>query len=363
MNKITKNQHYVPQMLLRGFIIEGTTNQINSYDIYSYKFFKANIRRVCSKDFFYDEQNEFENILSQIEANAGKIISLLRKGDYQLLKDDKNKEYLIIFIIVQIFRTESALKTGLARIDNMQMQLVRDLINKNFGNINNGFYGYFKYDENDEWHITQANLRLSVLMSLGMCDLKIHILESHPNEDFILSNNPAVLYNYILCNKQNFMSSSPFASGAMIYLPISNSKCICLYDGCIYKFGKIRKSRSSIICKQDVEWLNLLQMMNDAKTVYYSNYTNNIASAINKYKNLKDKQLYKEYFKSNERNIAIGKILIHKNKKPNFFKPFKNIITNNGYRTACQEWITILKPLHTKHKIWYNNILMCLDIL
>ena len=344
MNKIIKNQHYVPQMLLRGFCI-ANTKQINSYDLYSSLFSKESIRSICSGDFFYDEQNEFENILSQIEGSAGKIIDALRKGIYQLLTDDKNKEFLIMFIVVQMYRTNSAKLNGLARIDNLQMSLVKDLLVKNFGDVDN--YGYFKYDEDDKRNIIQINLTLATLMSLGMLDLKIHILESESNATFILSDNPAVMYNYIFSNTQHPISSSPFASGTMIFLPISNSKCICLYDSSIYKLGKIRNRISTIIHKQDVELLNQLQVKNDAKKIFYINH-NNIGALIHQYS--KSKQLYKEECSSNGEYICIGKILIHKSQKPEFFTILKRNTTIPGYRPTSKEWLAVLSSFSKNPK-------------
>ena len=73
MNSIAKNQHYVPQLVLRNFTV-GDGKQIYVFDKQDEKSFITNIRNIAAETGFYNfDVKEFkftiEPALSDLESN------------------------------------------------------------------------------------------------------------------------------------------------------------------------------------------------------------------------------------------------------------------------------------------------------
>ena len=70
---VTKNQHYVPQLLLRRFAVRsGREDRINVYDIVRGQMRQnQSIKEVCSGNYTYDKDNSVENFLASFEFRVG----------------------------------------------------------------------------------------------------------------------------------------------------------------------------------------------------------------------------------------------------------------------------------------------------
>lgn len=356
MKNITKNQHYVPKVLLRGFTINDTNNLL-VYDLEN-NFFcgEQNIRRTCSADFFYDTNNKVEtDILGQIENIVGNHIKSLKNGSFDILKDLEVRKNLIRFACVQLFRTVFAQSAALDMINKTQMALVKEIIDLNMDKLGPvDDYGYFNYNEDNKRDISGYLTSNAVLKSLAMNDLKIHVLENQNKTDFITSDNPAVMYNWLFRNdKINPLTSSPMAIGVQIFLPISKSLCLCFFDPKVYKFGKVRNRFNSSISENDVNWLNKLQLSNGSNKIIFP--SKSMLPFIEKHKHLVNKPLYKHFF-YNKDNLLINGSLINYSltEKPTFFKLLqmeKLSATLIEYREYCKTWIPILNQLSNRENV------------
>lgn len=125
MSKITKNQHFVPQSLIKHF--SKADEVVNIFDS------KRNISRpptsvacVLSENYFYDRDNLVENFLAQnIEGPAAPIFeSIVANPTMPIIC---NRINLLRFVTVQLNRTPSALSASLQNIDNVTSSLIRQL--------------------------------------------------------------------------------------------------------------------------------------------------------------------------------------------------------------------------------------------
>lgn len=106
---IAKNQHYVPQFILRNFTI-GDGNQIFVFDKQNEKSFRTNIRNVAAESGFYnfdiDEyQFTIEPWLSELEGQTSEAFEKIIKGKSISNLNNDDKIEIATFVSVQIYRT------------------------------------------------------------------------------------------------------------------------------------------------------------------------------------------------------------------------------------------------------------------
>ncbi|WP_404970961.1 DUF4238 domain-containing protein [Vibrio campbellii] len=107
---IAKNQHYVPQFILKNFS-NGNKDQVYVFDKAGDKTFRSNVRNVASENGFYnfqvdDEEHSLEPLLCDIEAKSALIINRIIESESlsHLTKEDKS--ILSHFMAIQFVRTK-----------------------------------------------------------------------------------------------------------------------------------------------------------------------------------------------------------------------------------------------------------------
>jgi hypothetical protein len=127
------------------------------------------------------------------------------------------------------------------------------------------------YDNPQMMNLYHASSTIPILWDLG---LKF-IVNNHVTE-FVISDNPVVLYNQFLEQHPKFGNQDGITGlalkGLQIFLPISPRVCALFYDPQVYKIGAADKV-SVGLSKKDVSNLNLLQMMNASKCVYARSFS------------------------------------------------------------------------------------------
>ena len=109
MNSIAKNQHYVPQFVLRNFTV-GDGKQIYVFDKQDEKSFITNIRNIAAETDFYNfDVKEFkftiEPALSDLESNIYVAFEKIINERSISSLDDDDRSMIAYFISVQIYRT------------------------------------------------------------------------------------------------------------------------------------------------------------------------------------------------------------------------------------------------------------------
>lgn len=277
MNNHVKNQHYVPQFLLKNFSSRDskfiwTYDKNEKYSVQNQIKERA-IKKVASEEYFYDQfknnkVGSFEYTLQQVENDTAPIIEkIIRTRNIENLSQEERKT-LSFFITLQNFRTKGQLLQTEISMNTFSEQL------KDKANIK-----IPKTDHKEIWLsiLQQSNNFYEILMN------KVWML-SESNNEFLISDNPATLQNST--NKSKTRGTLGLDSyGIEIYLPISPSLTICLFCEKIFSNkGYHKKYLSNMKCKsENVENLNSLQIGYSERFIF--SHKNEFEQTINQLKN------------------------------------------------------------------------------
>lgn len=259
MGDITKNQHYVPQFLLKGFGENSSNGKINIYDIPREQIrMNQAVSSVFSQNYFYDTDNKVENYLcDNVEGPASLEIEKIRNNDFSSLNSNSN---LITFMCCQNTRTPEAKEDALNFINVHFEQIVAKMSELNGWDIKNPEeFRVLPSDKDAMRDFTGAVALNGVIDSLGMRDLRFHVLINKTEQKFIISDHPIARYNWLYRDLNTGQSASMAAKGIQMFLPITPRITLCAYDASTYKYGDKRYDYSELKNVTDVEWLNQLQ--------------------------------------------------------------------------------------------------------
>jgi hypothetical protein len=89
--QVTKNQHYVPQCLLRYFGYDvRRKRKLNVFDTTrSVARYNQSVKEIFSQNYFYGKDNEIENFLAEkVEGPASKILEKIVNGDCEITDEE-----------------------------------------------------------------------------------------------------------------------------------------------------------------------------------------------------------------------------------------------------------------------------------
>jgi len=252
MDEHVRNQHYVPQFLLKNFSSRDK-NSIWAYDKekkYGPKNQERSISRVASEEFFYDQirnskVGSLEYALQDIENIAAPIIvNIIEKKTIKSLSE-KDREALSFFVAIQYLRTKGHLHQTKYLFEVFQEQVIQK-INIDIGEI----------DVRKLWFsfIEDSKLYKNIIMN------KVWTL-CESDKSFFISDNPVVLHNSI--NKNEFVGTLGLDSyGIEIYLPLSASLTLCIFCEKVFQENNYNLNYIDNLINQpeDIENLNLLQV-------------------------------------------------------------------------------------------------------
>lgn len=264
----TKNQHYVPRLLLRNFATEHRkVYRIHLLDL-ARSDFRPNqsVANVCSENYFYDKDNAIEQFVEQnVETPAAGEIQALCSAN-PIIEASPSRE-VSRFISVQIARTAEALNQFQVFLNGMTKTMFREMARLN------GF------DEDaaekarlvpTEPHLVSSRLALNGCIAwLLIHDLKQHLIINESPREFFISDHPVVHSNLYLHGLNIFSSGSLSVAGAQIFVPISTRRLLCLYDSRIYKYGSKGSRISTTSSLDTVTALNVLQIRNSPQALMF----------------------------------------------------------------------------------------------
>lgn len=257
MGATTKNQHFVPRLLLKNFS-EDEDGPVQIFD--SERDIlrpPTSIRRVLSQNNFYDDDNVIENFLAlNVEAPAAPLIQRIIASPAAIIP--ARCIDLLRFIAVQMNRTPQALDTSLEVIDKYSRTLFHRI-----GELN-GFsadaMAGIKLKMTDERSLLGMQTLDGALNWPLLEDLSWHVLSNGTDLPFLISDHPVVYYNWYLRHSNDPSYTSLTKAGIQIFLPLSPSITLALVDGSTYKIGVKGANQTRLTNRADVELLNSLQL-------------------------------------------------------------------------------------------------------
>ena len=266
----TKNQHYVPQCLLKHFCyLNKNKKKINVFDAVN-KTVRYNqaINNVFSQNYFYGKDISIDDSVEAILANkiedpASSIIDKIIQGDLSIISSPESKIHLLTFVSTLIHRTPEAKEGMLSFIQAGFQSFSKELLRLNDfpAEVNPPIIGFKDTDVFAAFSTLQAYYG-TVLLT----DLDFHLVKNETELDFIISDNPAFTYNWFYKNLQHPGVSSPAAKGYQIFLPLSPKLTLCLYDPEVYTY----KSKTKVTLShntEDIKILNKFQVVNSKSKI------------------------------------------------------------------------------------------------
>jgi hypothetical protein len=228
-SRVPENQHYVPQMLLRGFAYRRKKEwYVYAFDKQVERAFPTNIRNIAAERGFYEfmlkgQSFRYEQTLSSLEYNTSSAFSkLLDSGRVSTLSEE-DRSWVSVFLAAQHVRTKNFRQSLL----DMDRRLC-ELITSSGGNPHK-VKGYRPFRNEDELKYFVLRFLMENLSNFAshMMSKQWVLMETTPSRPFWIGDNPVAMHNF-----QNF---GPYGNiglaipGIEIYLPIHREKTLCLW--------------------------------------------------------------------------------------------------------------------------------------
>jgi Protein of unknown function (DUF4238) len=252
-----KNQHFVPRCALKPFSLNGAGAAINLVNIAAKRAIpNAPVKGQCARDYLYGKENlRAEHLLMELEGHYAQIIALLI-AETPLATN--NIEFLRLFILVQMRRTEMA-------IEQMR-NFTKSMVETAFARAP---------DQAPKQVLTDAQMmHLSMLSAAQYTeyvkDLKLVIFRNRTSVDFVTSDNPAVLTNRFHFQKLKSRNFGLSNSGAIMLMPLSPRLSAICYDTGVYSIANGSGTQFvDLTQKNDIHAVNQLEYIAAAKNIYF----------------------------------------------------------------------------------------------
>jgi Protein of unknown function (DUF4238) len=211
----TKNQHYVPQFLLRRFA--DRNERIHVYDKHTRKSFVSSIRNVASENYFYDlkvgdTEIALEPVMTDIENAALAALNAIADSGSIAELTDECKANIAFFMGTQMVRTRAALEM----LHQVEAGLRR--VGPSKGVTPDTMPALFMDDEQLK---KMSLMNLQIANDLAPLFLnKDWAVYRDPNKQFVISDHPLVRQNYYPADP--LMGNNGIAcEGIQIFMPLS----------------------------------------------------------------------------------------------------------------------------------------------
>ena len=293
-----RNQHFVPQFYLRVF--QSAPKRIHLYDLRRMEPRKhVGIKGQCYKRYFYGKDNKIEDALGELEGTSAKILQGI--VDARKIPRRRSKAHLdmLTFVCLQHLRTQKRTRAIHHIFHKLLWRTYNDM-----GELPEGIV----LD-----HLELIKLSLSMIPAAleHIRDLKPHLLVSR-SELFITSDAPVYTYNQYCEGIRDRGTTGLASRGLQIFVPISPSLLLVLYDSRVYKIRRFTDrwfGRSVIDDVSDIDQLNLLQLLSAESNVYFSTWEQRkhierLLPALEKIK-VRDPQTVREFQQDDDSNSSL----------------------------------------------------------
>lgn len=286
------NQHYVPRSYLKPFSeIKGKEYIANVYDKQEDRFFRSNIKNICSQTDLYtlEQGNKIAKDLFAVEKAYSNGIEPLYLKAYDILTDNKiqnitqiERTEILIGIFQLYFRNPLLLKRSVSYHTKQIKQLYNNSKIKGLKGIT-----YFKEDYSfREWDLEQILTKITSDLETIFKEHHIRGIEKigvfheraifdvcviNDNSEFMTSDNPLVFEDLIAPNEDIFLRSKKFT------IPLNKKYALEMYHDNTKRFNRIYRhylpnGSVSIINNLIFEQANRFVITNNANLNYYKSF-------------------------------------------------------------------------------------------
>jgi Protein of unknown function (DUF4238) len=260
----TKRQHYVPQMILRKFSRNAATTSLLVMES-GRRVDGAPIKRQCYEPYFYGADQVIEKSFADQESKVGGLLGDLSPSTLRGLGVPALRE-LRMFVHYQHARTRGAAESlsrfilpfleiaarGTAKLSGGDTDLPQKI-------------PWLKDAQNES--IWQAANTTPLLL-----DLAVKFVTAKGQRGFVIADHPVVFYNQF-AEKHPVLSRFPTSTGLAVkglqlFLPLSPSVALALYDPVTYSYG----SDDDLLVgagPNEVNALNRMQAINAWECIFF----------------------------------------------------------------------------------------------
>ncbi|MFU1859872.1 DUF4238 domain-containing protein [Sphingobacterium sp. NGMCC 1.201703] len=267
-----KNQHYLPKFYLKYFSIKKNEKEIGVYNINNKKTIRhAPLKNQASKKFYYGKDGKIEDYFSKIEGDFAKVLKNIQQTHTlpKRYSDDRSKyadDYstLLLFVSCTFSRNPTVIE-GITKMINKSFELL----------FSPDDYEKYEIPEMEKEESLHLNLKNLFDLCRLMLDLEVKLILNNTQMPFIASDFPIALYNsYLERMKWPFGKTGFGAKGLQIFIPISPTLLICIFDPQIYKVGTRKANKIILSNEKDVIQFNALQYLNCIQNLYFDENLN-----------------------------------------------------------------------------------------
>jgi hypothetical protein len=256
-----KKQHYIPRVLLNNFSVAGDGKEIGIYLTQASRVVpNGDLKNQCYRINLYGADQVLEKVFCDIEGQTASVFRKLLAVDLDLAMQEEAT--LRTFLAFQLGRTPQAEK-NLQQVFEKQMKyLARDVPNL-AGKLDSVKIGL----KNPFYMLAQISSEIAPVLS----DLKTALVLNSTSEPWIVGQNPLLVLNPFLDERKWFGPKNGLAAkGAILFLPLSPSIAVILYDRNRYGLASQKKVVEASL--PDVERINYFQFAQTENCVYFQTF-------------------------------------------------------------------------------------------
>jgi hypothetical protein len=292
-NQVTKRQHWNPRMHLKHFAIDG---KIHIYDKMTMKINLTSIENAAVGKWFYDKDNNIENILSEIEGKVdGIFLKIIKTKQIDNLTIEERKN-LNEFMVLQDYRTpktrnqfETIYKEGLIILMNavrdgeMDESLLPDGMPKDLWNDipppKENFIKFLQMIKEDPSYFMEfnkesakrsTNMVLSGILPSGIdlfSKLKLRLFKNSSIANFFTSDHPVCRYNHYMLDFLGHITINGIgynSEGIQLFYPLTPKLCLVFEDAVLYDMYE----DVTVVNHEFVNFVNARLIQNSKRWIY-----------------------------------------------------------------------------------------------
>lgn len=262
----TKNQHFVPQMLLRRFAVPNTRERaVAAFNLETNKTVPiASISGQCARSFYYGKDGTIERSLARVEGAAALAIDSVIKSQVPAEPETKEWADIITFLAVQRGRTP-----GSVNASNQRLAAMMDQARK------------FARSVGDEDAINSIahlmvpsqpvldNLQVTTALAPLMCDLEDVLLVNETAFGFAISDIGIITHNEWTTGVRGMGTDGLACRGLMLLLPLSPRHLLMKYDASVYSAEGALDRSIRIRDESEVRSLNHISLAFAERSIYF----------------------------------------------------------------------------------------------
>jgi hypothetical protein len=256
-----KKQHYVPKFYLKLFSNNLSNTHFKIFVKSANKIIpEGDLKNQAYENYFYGKDTIIEKEFSKIEDEVSRIVSEIIETKALPKAQTEDYNTLWLFTFLQNSRTKFSADETNEMIDQTIKTIFKN--DKRFKD---------KLDEAKFGYDNPVLLNLDTLINtiLVTKDLKCKLIINKTKKPFVTSDNPIILYNQFLEQRNHQFGKCGLASkGLQVFYPLNPELAIIYYDEKVYKIGFRKRDYVETSYEKDIESLNILQLLNSDKVIY-----------------------------------------------------------------------------------------------